>query len=153
MLRPLTLVLSLALAGPALAQDANPIAVRDAFARATLPGAPVGGVYMTLTNTGAADDRLVSATTDAAQAVSLHEMVMKDDTMRMAPLPDGLPLPAGEAVALAPSGKHLMLENLAKPLVQGATIDVTLTFEQAAPLTIAVPVMAVNAGKMQHHHH
>lgn len=153
MFRTLILALSLMIAGPVLAQDAGAIAVSDAFARATLPGAPVGGVYMTLTNTGDDDDRLVKVTTGAAQEVTIHEMVMQGDTMRMAPLSDGLALPAGQSVTLAPSGMHLMLEDLAAPLKEGATIDVTLTFEQAAPLTVAVPVMALNAGQTHHHHH
>lgn len=153
MFRTLILALSLTLAGPVLAQDAGAITVSDPFARATLPGAPVGGVYMTLTNMAGSDDRLVKVTTDAAQEVTLHEMVMQGDTMRMAPLPDGLALPAGRSVTLAPSGRHLMLEGLAAPLKEGDMIDVTLTFEQAPPLTVTVPVMALNAGRRHHAHH
>ncbi|WP_435168839.1 copper chaperone PCu(A)C [Falsirhodobacter sp. 1013] len=153
MFRTLILALSLLIAGPVLAQGTGAISVSDAFARATLPGAPVGGVYMTLTNTGDDDDRLLKATTDAAQEVTLHQMVMQGDTMRMAPLSDGLDLQAGQSVTLAPSGMHLMLEDLAAPLKEGAPIDVTLTFEQGPPLTVAVPVMALNAGQAHHHHH
>lgn len=37
------------------------LAVSGAFARATLPNQPVAGGYLTITNSGAVDDRIVSA--------------------------------------------------------------------------------------------
>ena len=55
------------------AMEADPLApvtvgdieITDAFARATLPNAPVAGGYLTITNKGTEDDRLVSATSPA----------------------------------------------------------------------------------------
>lgn len=128
------------------AQAAPGIAVTDGFARATLPGAPVGGAYLTLHNGGTEDDRLVSVSSPAAGRMAIHDMVMEGDTMKMTPLPDGLPLPAGETVTLEPSGKHLMLMDLTGPLTEGETLDVTLTFERADPVTVQLPIAAVNAG-------
>ncbi|WP_128255352.1 copper chaperone PCu(A)C [Falsirhodobacter deserti] len=149
MFRTLIAVAAFALASPALAAEAQ-VAVTDAFARATLPGAPVGGAYMTLT--ADADDRLVSASTDAAGTVSIHEMTMKGGRMQMRAA-NGLPLPADTAVTLAPSGTHLMLEDLAAPLIEGQTITLKLTFENAAPVEVEVPVRAINAQQGHHHHH
>ena len=59
--------------------------------------------------------------------------------MTMRPV-DGIELPAGESVELKPGGYHVMLLDLAEPLKAGDTIEVTLTFEKADPMTIKVPV-------------
>lgn len=49
-------------------------------------------------------------------------------------------LPAGETVSLEPGGYHIMLLQLAEPLVAGDTFDVTLTFENAPEQTVTVEV-------------
>lgn len=154
MLRTILTVAALGFAFPALAQTGT-IRMTEGFARATLPGAPVAGAYVTLENTGSTDDRLVGATTNAAGKVSIHEMEMQGDAMRMQPLTDGLPLPAGATVAMGPSGLHLMLEDLTAPLAKGSSVSMVLEFETSSPLTVEVPVMALNAGSAghQHQHH
>jgi len=53
---------------------------------------------------------------------------------------DSVELPAGETVALEPGGYHIMLLQLAEPLVAGDTFDVTLTFEYAPEQTVTVEV-------------
>ncbi len=40
-----------------------------------------------------------------------------------------LALPAGKAVELRPGGYHVMLEDLAKPLVAGDRVPLTFTIE------------------------
>lgn len=116
------------------------LAITGAFTRATLPNAPVGGVYLDITNNGAADDRLVSVATPAAGVAQIHQMKMDGDVMKMNELPDGLVIPAGETVKLEPGGYHLMLMQLTGPLVEGQSIAVTLTFEKAGPVELQVPV-------------
>ncbi len=46
-------------AGPVIA--VGDLEITGAFSRATLPNAPVGAGYLTITNKGTSDDRLVSA--------------------------------------------------------------------------------------------
>jgi hypothetical protein len=116
------------------------LSITGAFTRATLPNAPVGGAYLTITNSGAADDRLVSVTTPAAGVSQIHEMKMDGDVMKMNELPDGLVIPAGETVKLEPGGYHLMLMQLTGPLVEGQSITVTLTFEKAGAVEVQVPI-------------
>ncbi|WP_045389328.1 copper chaperone PCu(A)C [Falsirhodobacter sp. alg1] len=140
--------------GHADASATSPITVEGAFARATLPGAPVGGGYLTVKNTGSTDDRLVSASSDIAESTSIHEMIMSGDTMRMSPLPDGIVVPAGGGISLAPATNHLMFDGLKGPLTEGDTITVTLQFENAGEVEVSMPVMAINAdGAMHHHNH
>src|SRR5690606_28257843 len=93
------------------------LTVSGAFARATLPNAPVAGGYLTIANGGAEADRLISATSPAAGRSELHEMKMEGDVMRMTALENGIDIPAGGTVTLAPGGLHIMFMDLAQPFV------------------------------------
>lgn len=119
---------------PALAQ----VQVTDAYGRST--GAS-GAVFLTLTNPDAVDDRLLSATTDAAEMAMLHTSKMDaDGVMSMPDLPDGVIIPAGGSHALARGGDHIMLMGLARPIKDGDTIRMTLRFEQAGVIALDVIV-------------
>jgi len=121
------------------------LTLSGAFTRATLPNAPVGGGYVTITNTGSEDDRLTSATTPIAGEVQIHEMKLEGDIMKMAELADGLAIPAGETVTLAPGGFHLMFMQLNQALVEGTEVPVTLTFEKAGTVEIMLTVEGIAA--------
>lgn len=127
-----------------------PIILQGGFTRATLPNAKVGGGYLTITNASTQDDRLVAVSTPATPRAEIHEMQMDGDVMRMRPLPDGVPVPAGSIVELRPGGLHLMFMELPVPFVQGETIPVTLTFEKAGEVQTTLTVEAPNA-RMQGH--
>ena len=114
-------------------------------AGATPNAMPMGGTaaaFMTITNGGSADDRLVSAKTDVTQMVEIHEMKDKNGVMEMSPLPDGLPIPAGTTVELKPGGYHVMLFGLKHDLVAGEQYQLTVTFEHAGDVTLDVPIFA-----------
>lgn len=156
MLRTILTVLTLTLATPALAHHDGhhgAMAVTEGFARATLPSAPVGGAYVTVKNDTGHDDRLISASSPQAGEVQIHDSIMEGDVMKMVHLADGIAIPAGDSISLAPNGKHLMLMNLTGPLVEGETVEVTLTFEHAEPLTVNLPVAAIAATGAADHHH
>lgn len=110
------------------------------FTKAMLPGQPVGGGFVTITNKGGEDDRLLSATSAVAGEVQLHEMAMEGDVMKMRQLNDGIAIPAGETVELKPGGLHLMFFKVSEPFKEGATVNVTLTFEKAGAVDVALPV-------------
>lgn len=110
------------------------------FTKAMLPGQPVGGGFVTIHNTGAADDRLISAESPSAGRVELHEMVMQNDVMKMRQLNDGIPVPAGTTVELKPGGLHLMFMDVKKPFVEGETVDLKLTFEKAGTVDLVLPI-------------
>lgn len=106
---------------------------------------------MTLKNQGQSDDTLLSAKTDAAKTVELHETKMdENDVMRMQPVPN-IPLPAGGSVMLKPGGLHMMLIGMQKELAPGDKISLTLTFEKTGPITVEAEVQAGNTmGQMDH---
>lgn len=114
------------------------------FTRATLPGAPVAGGFVTIANSGATDDRLTGGSAAFASEVQVHEMTMEGDVMKMRHLPDGLAIPAGGNVVLKPGSFHLMFMGLKQPLTEGDTVTVDLTFEKAG--TVALPLMVMGSG-------
>ena len=68
-------------------------------------------VYMRITNLGADDITIDSASSAAAEHIEFHQTRVVDDMAQMEAL-DGLLIPAGETVELAPSGAHIMLMGL-----------------------------------------
>lgn len=137
-----------ATAGPVV--TVGDLEISGAFSRATPPNAPVGAGYLTITNKGAADDRLVSATSPVAGSTQIHQMKMEGDVMKMNEVEGDLVIPAGGTVTLAPGGTHLMFMKLSQQLVEGSTIVVTLTFEKAGSVDVELAVGAPNAGHMEH---
>lgn len=115
------------------------------FTRAMLPGQPVGGGFVTITNNGHHGDVLVSVESPNAGHVELHEMAMVGEVMKMRALNDGIPVPAGETVELKPGGLHMMFMDVKEPFAEGATVPVKLVFKNAGAVEIALPVAA--AGK------
>ena len=129
---------------------AEPPTVSDAWVRATPPGARTAAAYLTITSSGAAD-RLLGATTRAAGAVEIHTHVAEAGFERMVRLAE-LTVPAGESVRLEPGGLHLMLVDIASPLVPGATVPVALRFEAAGSIDVEIPVVDARAAPATHAH-
>ena len=120
------------------------------WARATPPSAPAGGGFLKITNTGTAPDRLVSASSPAAEMVQVHEMKMDGNVMRMREVEKGLEIPPGGSVTLAPGGYHLMMMGLKGPLKQGTDVPVTLVFEKAGKIDVQLRVVGLGATQPGH---
>ncbi len=129
---------------------AGDLTLSGVFARATLPGAKVGGGYVTISNGSKEADRLIGGSSPAAARVEVHEMKMDGSVMKMRLLKDGLEIPAGGTVELAPGGTHLMLINLAAPLKEGDMVPLTLEFAKAGKVDLQLMVGPANASDMGH---
>lgn len=125
--------------GPAAVADTT-IEVGDA--RMPVPPGPNAAVYMTLTNAGDTDARLVAASSDVAESAELHESTEQDGQMSMAPV-DGVDIPTGGTATFEPGGLHLMLLGVDDGLVEGDTISLTLQFEGAAEQTVEATVVPI----------
>ncbi|MDW4499128.1 copper chaperone PCu(A)C [Sulfitobacter sp. D35] len=133
-------LISTALCLPAGLAQAD-IVVSDAYARSSRPDAPVGAVFMVIENGSETADRLIAAQTSASMRAELHTHVQNaDGVMSMVEVEDGIVIPAGGAHTLERGGDHVMLMGLTEPLVDGASISVTLSFEMAGDVTVEVPV-------------
>lgn len=123
---------------------ASAVTARDAWVRAT-PGEDAGqmtGAYLTLNNTGAQDERLIAVRAEGVGTVEIHETTHEGEVMRMQPV-DGIDVPAGGEVALAPGGLHLMLLDLAGPLAPGDTVALTLEFASGLTVPVEAEVRAL----------
>ena len=119
------------------------VRIVEPWTRATPPGAGVGAGYMTIANGTATPVRLLGGETEVAEKVEVHAMSMDGGVMRMRPLAEGLDVPAGGEVALKPSGMHLMLIGLKRPLVEGETVAMTLLFDGGARVETELPVEGI----------
>ena len=132
------------------------------WARTSPMATTMGAAYLSITSP--VDDALLGVKADSsiAEMAQIHEMVPVDgadmssdstmaggmgtDTtmaateMKMQEV-EKIALPAGTKVELKPGGYHIMLMQLVKPLETGATISLTLVFENAGEKTVDFPVM------------
>lgn len=134
------------------------VVARDAWARATVPGQNVGGMFMTLQSTAGAV--VTGAACSCAAVVQMHETIEKNGVASMVERPQ-LDLPAGKPVVLRPGGLHIMLFDLKAPLKVGQAVQLTLQIkEKGKTRSLVVPVavrdvgaMAPGAGHDMHHDH
>ena len=148
------LAVSLAVAG-ACAQDyaAGDIRITHVYATPTPPGARIGAAYLSARNQGSQDDRLIGAASPAAARVEVHNgEIGTDGVMRMREI-EAVPMPAGSTTGMKPGGgEHLMLMDLARPLVAGESFPMTLEFERGGKVEVRVAVEAPKDGSAQHKH-
>jgi periplasmic copper chaperone A len=149
--------------GAANANDyqAGTLEIDNPWSRAIPKGASVAAGYMTIKNTGAAPDRLVSASTPVAGKVEIHEMTMDNGVMKMRPVAGGVEIKPGATVELKPDSIHLMIMNVKQPIEKGKPFAASLTFEKAGTVNVEFTVedigaMSPAAGSMPnmpHAHH
>ena len=120
----------------AIAQTAT-IAVDHPWARAS--NAKTGAVYMSIKNTGPADDRLLAAASPVADQLQLHIEINDNGVMKMRPVP-AIDVKANSEATLKPGGMHVMLIGLKQPLKEGQSFPLTLTFEKAGKIDVTVVV-------------
>lgn len=142
----------LCVSAPVGAQRVGDLRVEAPWVRATPPGAGVTGGFLTVRNGGTKHDRLLSVSSPAASRIEIHEMRHEDGVMRMRPLRDGLAIPAGATVELAPGGYHLMLFGPKRPFVEGEAIAATARFEKAGKVDITFRVRGLGAKRESTHH-
>lgn len=126
------------------------VIVSTPWSRATPASAQVAGGYVEIRNAGYSPDRLVGATVEVAGRVEIHEMSVVDGVMRMRPLPNGLIIPGGRTVTLAPGGYHFMFMELRRPLAQGERIKGTLIFERSGSIDVQFDVGGLGSAGPPH---
>ncbi len=109
--------------------------------RASIGHLPTTAAYLTISNSGNAPDRLMSASCACAEKVEAHVMQEMKGMMMMGD--DGpVVIPAHGSVAFHPGGRHLMLTGLKEKLVDGGQQEITLVFEHAGPVTASFNIRA-----------
>jgi periplasmic copper chaperone A len=126
---------------------AGDVVITHPFATPTPSGATNGAAYIvTLENTGKEPDRLLRASTPAAQRAELHTMsIDAGGVMRMREVSE-VPLAPGIPVKMRPgAGLHIMLIGLKKPLMEGDSFALTLEFERGGKAEVKVVVQVPKA--------
>ena len=108
--------------------------------------------FLTLVNSGAKPDALLSVETSAARQVQIHQSSVSGGmaSMRMV---TRVPLPAGGEVIFAPGGYHLMFLGLTKGQKVGDNLSATLVFASGERIkarfvvAISAPKPAAGAGR------
>jgi copper(I)-binding protein len=125
------------------------IEVRQAWSRATPPGAQIGVGYLEIRNAGAQPDRLVAASTPVAKRVEMHITQREGDVMRMRQVKD-FEIPPRGSITLRPGGSHLMLVDLERPLKKGERLPMKLRFERAGEIDVELEVQEQGARHPRH---
>jgi periplasmic copper chaperone A len=131
--------LAAVLAAPAVSADykAGALNIQNPWARPAAAGGSAAG-YLVINNHGGADV-LTAVETPVAKA-SLHQSSVTGGMATMRSMDQGLPVPAGQTVALRPGGDHIMLAGLTRPLAAGQKIPATLVFQRAGRVKIEISV-------------
>jgi copper(I)-binding protein len=127
-------VLSLVLIGCSSPERTVDLEVTQVFAAEPVLGERAA-LYFTVTNSGSADDELLSVSTPVAGVAEIHRTIRDGDLVKMMPV-QRLPAPAGAQLQLLPGGNHVMLLELRRRLSPGDRFDATLHFRYAGEVTV-----------------
>lgn len=111
----------------------------DGWVRLPPPGMAMTAGFGRLENHLDRELHIVGASMVGAGDVSIHRTVIEDGVARMRPV-ERLSVPAGESVALAPGGLHLMIMQLEAPLTAGQTLALTLRSDTGEQYEVTLDV-------------
>ncbi len=131
----------------------NGIKLVHPWVREAPKGAESVPAFVKITNTGKKADRLVTASLKGADKAEIHQTVTSGGTSAMQPMPDGVPIKAGETVQLEPDGTHIMFLGLKTSLDADQYVDGSLTFEKAGKIDVEFYVEARPEGAEGHGDH
>ena len=115
-----------------------------------------GAAYLTIQNHGPAD-KLLSASSEIAEEVQIHNIVHVEGQMKMQQL-EAVEIPMHGSIDFEPGGMHIMLLGLKEPLEDGGHYSLKLNFEQAGEVNVMVRIEmdddgAISGGHSGHSGH
>ncbi|GAC1549628.1 MAG: copper chaperone PCu(A)C [Collimonas sp.] len=120
--------------------DLGSLHIGQPYARATVPGQPGGGAFLSIENKGKEADKLIGVSSSVAKSAEIHTMSMAGNVMKMREVGE-VDLPPASTVDMKPGhGYHIMLMGLNQPLKAGDKFPLTLTFRKAGKIEVSVVV-------------
>lgn len=141
----------------AVAWAGSAVEVTDGWVRWVPPVSENSAAYFTLHNPTDKPLELVSASSDVARAVELHNVIKTGDLMSMQKQ-EKIGISAHQTLQFQPGSYHVMLIGLKKPLEENQSVSLTLHFADGATAPVPLTVRKDAGGKSgtdehQHHHH
>lgn len=110
--------------------DYGPV-ISNAVIRPNPPGHSMTSAYMNLANYTNRIMTLISATSDIAEKIEIHEYILSEGMMKMRPIHQ-LAIASKQTVELKPGGYHLMFFGLNKSIEKNDEVRVILGFKDNA---------------------
>lgn len=112
------------------------ILIEDAWIRAVPPSSKATAAFMTITNTGGSEVKLVEARAeniakDVRAMVTTHKQIGGREVMGME-FVESFAITAGKSRRLEPGGDHIMLMKLSSVPSAGTRVKLTLVFDEGA---------------------
>lgn len=135
---------------------AEGLILKDGWARASAMSSGSGAAYVTVENTTDRVEKLlsVSVASSVARTAEIHETTTVSGGPSSTSMATGAPdmmsmrevssiqIPAGATLRMEPGGYHIMLVDLAAPLVAGQEFTLNLGFMNAGVVSVPVKVRA-----------
>jgi copper(I)-binding protein len=119
--------------------QASAVVVHDAWVRVPAPSKKETALYMVIENHSSQKRALVSASSDLAGKIELHQMRMDGKVMIMTMVPQ-IAIPAGGKATLSPSGYHMMMFRLANRPAVGDNVNVILKLDDGTSVPVTATV-------------
>ena len=133
------------------AEEPSAMHVSGAWVRGLPPGQPMTAAFMQWHNTSDSEQTLTRLRSPQAGRVELHQHMHENGQMLMRHV-ETLTLTSGQSLALTPGGYHLMLFDLAQPLVEGDNVTLDICFDRACVQVEAPVISVMNEQKHMAHH-
>lgn len=133
---------------------ADGISATTPYVRLMPPGAKTTAAFMTLTNNGDRNARLVKAETPIAKIAELHTHINDGGVMKMRQVP-AIEIKAKGETALKPGSYHIMLIDPVGAVKEGDKVAITLGFDDGSSKKIEATVKKPEAAPaaMDHSSH
>ena len=112
--------------------------------------------YLTIENTNKKSERLVYVESNFSEKTELHNMIVRNDIMKMKHMDDGVIIKANSKLTFKPGSYHIMFIKLLKPLQINNKYEVRFMFQNAGSILLKIPVkgrIITPEEKKAHHHH
>ena len=132
----------------------NGLVLSNFWIKETIGNHKITSGYLTIENKNNFDERLETVTSEISEKTQLHNMVVKNDIMKMENLNNGIVIRAKSKLSLKPGSYHIMFMKLRKPLKITKKYKVILNFKNAGSVTLEMPVHKNRSNnKAKHHDH
>ena len=129
---------ALAVSTAALAGE-SALRIDDPYVRLVPSGTTTTGAFMTISNSGSADRKLVKAASPVSDKVQLHTHMNENGVMKMREIPE-IPVQANGKVELKPGSYHVMLIEMKVELKEGDHVPITLSFDDGSTSQVEATV-------------